>query len=302
MAPFIGATGNPTTLAETVFSTIPGSPVYASKASQYTKRRQRARHTERGPPGPQRPPGPLPLRGLTGTTMFAAATSAAPSATGRSSALRSPRWRRRPGCRCGCGRRRRTVGTCTTTAAGPVPLEAGALRSRLGADDRRDDAAVEHPARADVRRARRPAPPAGPARRPAARRLPRRLGGVRAGGLGRSTVGSMPRSTRCPWLADHPQLILGATLLVAGLWQFSPLRDRCLEECRSPLGFVVNRWRGTRRAARGVAMGIAHGPFCIGCCWSLMLVMFGVGLGSLVPCSRSARSPRSRRTRRGDGA
>ena len=39
-----------------------------------------------------------------------------------------------------------------------------------------------------------------------------------------------------PWLADHPQLIIGATLLVAGLWQFSPLRDRCLDECRSPLG------------------------------------------------------------------
>ena len=37
MAPFVGATGNPTTLAETVFSTIPGSPVYASKASQYTR-------------------------------------------------------------------------------------------------------------------------------------------------------------------------------------------------------------------------------------------------------------------------
>jgi hypothetical protein len=37
MAPFVGATGNPTTLAETVFSTIPGSPVYASKASRYTR-------------------------------------------------------------------------------------------------------------------------------------------------------------------------------------------------------------------------------------------------------------------------
>ena len=37
MAPFVGATGKPTTLAETVFSTIPGSPVYASKASQYTR-------------------------------------------------------------------------------------------------------------------------------------------------------------------------------------------------------------------------------------------------------------------------
>src|SRR4029079_18447328 len=48
-----------------------------------------------------------------------------------------------------------------------------------------------------------------------------------------------------PWLATHTQVIMGATLLGAGLWQFSPLRDRCLEACRSPLGFVLNRWRGT---------------------------------------------------------
>jgi predicted metal-binding membrane protein len=84
-----------------------------------------------------------------------------------------------------------------------------------------------------------------------------------------------------PWLAEHPQLIIGATLLAAGLWQFSPLRDRCLDECRSPLGFVINRWRGTSERFEALSMGIAHGAFCVGCCWSLMLVMFGVGLGSL---------------------
>jgi len=85
-----------------------------------------------------------------------------------------------------------------------------------------------------------------------------------------------------PWLASHTQVIIGATLLVAGLWQFSPLRDRCLDECRSPLGFVINRWRGTDERRESFAMGIAHGAFCVGCCWSMMLVMFGVGLGSLV--------------------
>ena len=84
-----------------------------------------------------------------------------------------------------------------------------------------------------------------------------------------------------PWLAAHPQLILGATLLGAGLWQFSPLRDRCLDECRSPLGFVLNRWRGTSERREALAMGLAHGAFCVGCCWSLMLVMFGVGISSL---------------------
>ena len=82
MAPFMGATGNPTTLAETVFSTIPGSPVYASKASQYTRGREPARHPERGPRGPQRPAGPLPLRRLTAAprapTMFTPAHLRAP--------------------------------------------------------------------------------------------------------------------------------------------------------------------------------------------------------------------------------
>lgn len=84
-----------------------------------------------------------------------------------------------------------------------------------------------------------------------------------------------------PPLAAHPQVIIATTLLAAGLWQFSPLRDRCLDACRSPLGFVMNRWRGQDERRESFAMGIAHGAFCIGCCWSLMLVMFGVGMGSL---------------------
>ena len=84
-----------------------------------------------------------------------------------------------------------------------------------------------------------------------------------------------------PWLGEHPQLIIGTTLLAAGLWQFSPWRDRCLDECRSPLGFVLNRWRGTSERREALLLGMAHGAFCVGCCWSLMLVMFGVGLTSL---------------------
>jgi predicted metal-binding membrane protein len=84
-----------------------------------------------------------------------------------------------------------------------------------------------------------------------------------------------------PFLGAHPQLIIGATLLTAGLYQFTGLKYRCLDECRSPLGFVLNRWAGRRPEREALAMGVAHGAFCIGCCWSLMLVMFGLGLGSL---------------------
>lgn len=83
-----------------------------------------------------------------------------------------------------------------------------------------------------------------------------------------------------PWLAEHPQLIIATTLAAAGAWQFSPLRDRCLDACRSPLGFVMSRWAGVDERRESLVMGIAHGAFCVGCCWSLMLVMFGVGIGS----------------------
>ena len=84
-----------------------------------------------------------------------------------------------------------------------------------------------------------------------------------------------------PLLSTHPQLVLVATYVVAGLYQFSPLKYRCLDECRSPLGFVLNRWKGRAEHSEAFRMGVAHGLFCVGCCWSLMLVMFAVGLGSL---------------------
>jgi predicted metal-binding membrane protein len=84
-----------------------------------------------------------------------------------------------------------------------------------------------------------------------------------------------------PWLAAHPQLIAGAVLVVGGAYQFSALKYRCLDECRSPLGFVLNRWTGQRPATDALRIGVAHGLFCLGCCWSLMLVMFALGLGNL---------------------
>ena len=158
---------------------------------------------------------------------------------------------------------------------GPLPLEAR-FRRRLGADDRGDDAAEQHSAGHDVRALVGPPPAPGAL-------VGLLLAGYLACGPGSASGrGSLDRGIHAavdalPWLAAHPQLILGATLLAAGLWQFSPLRDRCLDECRSPLGFVMNRWRGVSERREAFAMGVAHGAFCVGCCWSLMLVMFGVG-------------------------
>jgi predicted metal-binding membrane protein len=82
-----------------------------------------------------------------------------------------------------------------------------------------------------------------------------------------------------PWLADRPWVIGAATLAVAGGFQFSALKERCLKACRSPFGFFVRYYR---RGPRGAwQLGLRHGAFCLGCCWALMLIMFGVGVGAL---------------------
>lgn len=83
-----------------------------------------------------------------------------------------------------------------------------------------------------------------------------------------------------PWLAIHSYVIGAATFAGAGAFQFSPLKERCLTACRSPLTFFVRYYhQGVEEAWR---LGLRHGAFCLGCCWALMLVMFGVGIGSLV--------------------
>jgi predicted metal-binding membrane protein len=84
-----------------------------------------------------------------------------------------------------------------------------------------------------------------------------------------------------PVLQSHAYVISAATLVGAGLYQFAPLKYRCLDACRSPLGFVLAHWRGTSPRREALEIGIRHGIFCVGCCWSLMLVMFAVGVGNL---------------------
>jgi predicted metal-binding membrane protein len=73
---------------------------------------------------------------------------------------------------------------------------------------------------------------------------------------------------------------LGAGLLaIAGVYQLTPLKDACLFRCRSPLGFLLSRWReGIGGALR---MGIRHGAYCLGCCWALMALLFVGGVMNL---------------------
>jgi predicted metal-binding membrane protein len=82
-------------------------------------------------------------------------------------------------------------------------------------------------------------------------------------------------------LSSHAWLIGAATLIAAGLYQFSSLKYRCLEKCRSPLSFITEHWRGRGERGHAFRLGVHHGLFCVGCCWLLMLLMFAVGVGSL---------------------
>lgn len=81
------------------------------------------------------------------------------------------------------------------------------------------------------------------------------------------------------WPMEHAARIGGAVLILAGLYQLSPLKRACLATCRSPLNFVLHAWRdGYGGAAR---MGVEHGLYCLGCCWLLFVILFPLGLMNL---------------------
>ncbi|MCI4363554.1 MAG: DUF2182 domain-containing protein [Thermoplasmata archaeon] len=75
-------------------------------------------------------------------------------------------------------------------------------------------------------------------------------------------------------------LVPGLLLVGAGVYQFSWWKSYCLTKCRTPVGFILEHWRGGRKGA--VRMGFAHGIYCLGCCWVLMLVVFVTGAMSLL--------------------
>ena len=83
------------------------------------------------------------------------------------------------------------------------------------------------------------------------------------------------------WLRDHSWVIAAGVLAFAGAYQFSPLKYRCLDACRSPRVFILRRWTGRRPRHDALALGADAGMYCLGCCWSLMLVMFAAGAGSI---------------------
>lgn len=84
------------------------------------------------------------------------------------------------------------------------------------------------------------------------------------------------------WLEARPSAAGGLLFVVAGLYQFTPLKYRCLDKCRSPLTFVLGYWQGEHERRNAFRLGVHHGLFCVGCCWALMLLMFAVGVGNVV--------------------
>jgi predicted metal-binding membrane protein len=82
------------------------------------------------------------------------------------------------------------------------------------------------------------------------------------------------------WLMDHAAQIGGVVLILAGVYQLTPLKQACLTKCRTPLQFIMTRWRDGHRGA--FRMGLSHGLYCLGCCWLLFVILFPLGVMNVV--------------------
>jgi predicted metal-binding membrane protein len=80
------------------------------------------------------------------------------------------------------------------------------------------------------------------------------------------------------WDSSGPY-IAGGVIVVAAIYQLTPLKDACLRRCRSPMMFLLTAWRPGRIGA--LKMGLEHGAWCVGCCWGLMAALFALGVMSI---------------------
>jgi predicted metal-binding membrane protein len=83
-----------------------------------------------------------------------------------------------------------------------------------------------------------------------------------------------------PMLVSTSGGLAGALFIAAGAYQLTPLKHACLKNCRSPLHFIMARWRNG--AAGAFRMGLEHGAYCVGCCWFLMGLLFVLGVMNLL--------------------
>lgn len=103
--------------------------------------------------------------------------------------------------------------------------------------------------------------------------------GLVAHALDRLLLDATPAS---PWLVANGWIVGAAVIAGAGAFQFTELKRRCLEKCRTPLSFVMQHWRGGHERRSAFGLGLHHGAFCLGCCWALMLALLALGTASLL--------------------
>jgi predicted metal-binding membrane protein len=87
-------------------------------------------------------------------------------------------------------------------------------------------------------------------------------------------------AVRVPGSVNAGQRLGGLLLVLAGIYQWTPLKEICLRHCRGPVDFLTRHWRPGLAGA--VRMGFGHGLFCVGCCWVLMLLLFVGGVMNLM--------------------
>jgi predicted metal-binding membrane protein len=79
--------------------------------------------------------------------------------------------------------------------------------------------------------------------------------------------------------ANNIGIIFGSILIISGIYQFTPLKNKCIGYCESPLSFFMRRWSNGIIGA--LKMGIFHGLYCLGCCWPYFLIMVSLGWMSI---------------------
>ena len=82
-----------------------------------------------------------------------------------------------------------------------------------------------------------------------------------------------------PMMVSANDFFSGGLLIIAGLYQWSPLKQRCLQLCRSPLSIITTQWK--EGVVGAIKMGVTHGQYCLGCCWFLMAILFVTGVMNL---------------------
>jgi len=84
-----------------------------------------------------------------------------------------------------------------------------------------------------------------------------------------------------PMMASASKIVGGILLILAGLYQWTSLKDVCLSQCQAPLGFILSRGGFQGAATSSLMLGFRHGAYCLGCCWALMVLLFALGVMNL---------------------